>query len=185
MTQEATIEKRLQELKAKRPKAGSYETFTVSQRGESRMPYQKARYHAEDKRSARELMDSAIQITIQRGVEFDVYQECLGSRDGKVPANPHFHKLVTEGFLRNGQTVFLDPDDMQKFLSKARKSDTNRIILWKDRPRPEAEKALEKALESKNAEISSRDLTIETLRKTLKGRGMKDEEIEALISKGA
>lgn len=176
-------EKRLKDLRSKRPKEGSYPTFTVAVRAESRIPYRKIEYADGVKGSARKVLTEQIPVTIQRGIEFDVYRECLGSRDGKVAPNPRYLKLVLEGFRQDGKIVLLDPDDLQKNIEERLGSDTNRIILWKDRPRPENEKRMEAAMEKKDAEINSRDMSINTLRNLLKGRGMKDEEIEAAIAK--
>ena len=176
-------ENRLKSLRLKRPKEGTYPTFTVAARGETRLSFQKARYESTDKRGSRTLVDDRIPVTIQRGVEFDVYRECLGSKDGKIAPNAVFLKLVVTGYKSEGKPEFLVPDELQKFLEDKLASDTNRIILWKDRPRPENEKALEKALEAKDAIISARDTQTELLRKLLNQKGVKNEDIEAALAK--
>lgn len=172
---------RLKAIEAKRPK--KYETFT-SNKGESRSPFQKTRYAQEGTRGARVMVDEQVSITVQKGLEFDVWRECIGSKDGKIPPSPILFRMVTEGYMRDGKKVLLEPADLQEFLERKRRESTNKILYWKDRARPEAEKYLEKLLEEKTQIIDASKVQTEALRRMLKGRGVKDEEIEAAIKGG-
>lgn len=154
-----------------RPQKGEYPTFT-SMRGRTTLLFQKPVYGLDEFKS-RKLISEKVTITIQGGsensrlgpsyVEFDVYKECLGDTEGKN-FSPYFHKLCTEGYLSNGKTVMLDPSTLQKFLEAKVKSDTNRVILWENRPRSDKEKQLEGVMKSKDTVIASQGESIEKMR---------------------
>lgn len=166
---------KLEAIKKSRPKAGSYKTFT-SRKKNSHVNFQKPRYIGGEKGTARVLVDDPVKLVIQLGIEFDAWTACLGSADGKVKPSPVLHKLVTEGYRKDGQIVYLDPSDLQAKLERVRQSADNRIIFWEERDRPEEEKRLEAAIKEKS-------VVIDGLVGLLKGK-VKDEEIAALL-KGA
>lgn len=147
----------------KRPKA--YNTFT-SMKGTSGINIQKVRYEGE-KHGSRRLVSDNVTAQVQRGVEFDCYSLFLGSADGKRPANPTFVKLAVDGFLCDGKKVYVGPEYLQEVLEAQVKASTNRIMLWKDRPRSEAERALERALEEKTLKIMASEEEINRLRDLL------------------
>ncbi len=92
-------------------------------------------------------------------------------------------KLVTKGFKRNGDIVYLDPKDLHRRLEELKGSQNNRVIYWEERDRPEQEKRLEQAIEEREAKIESRDMQIGKLVGMLRGK-VKQEEIEEIL-KGA
>lgn len=167
------VNPRLEALKKSRPKAGSYKTFT-SRKKNSHINFQKPRYTGGEKGTQRVLVDDPVKLVIQLGIEFDAWTACLGSADGKIKPSPILHKLVVNGFKKDGKTVFLDPKDLQAKLEDRKESQDNRIIYWEDRERSEQEKTLEKALQTK-------EVTIDRLASMLKGKGVKEEEIEAAL----
>lgn len=126
----------------KRPKAGTYPTFT-SQKKASTKCLQKAQYGL-DEFKTRKLISEKVSVTIQNGVEFDAYRECYGA--GEFKGNPYFIKLVNDGYLENGKIVKLDPNRLQKFLESQVEASTNQVYLWKDRPRTARERELEAAI---------------------------------------
>jgi hypothetical protein len=153
------------DLKAvKRPKA--YNTFT-SLKGTSGIYIQKGPVYSDVKNGARQVLSEAITASVQRNAEFDCYALFLGSADGKVPPNPTFVKLATKGFKSEGKTVYIGPEYLQQVLETQVSSSTNRILLWRDRPRSAAEKALEKALEEKTVKILANEEEIGRLRALL------------------
>lgn len=159
--EEAKISKTPIDLsRVKRPK--SYPTFT-SLKATSGLNIQKPRYEGE-KHGSRSLVSDNITASVQRGAEFDAYSLFLGSVDGKRPASAFFVKLAVKGFKRNGETVFIGPDYLQEVMEAQVNASTNRIILWKDRPRSDAEKQLEKALEEKSMVVMASKAEIEKLR---------------------
>jgi hypothetical protein len=99
-----------------------------------------------DEFKVRRLVSDKVSVTVQEGVEFDAYRECLGDAEGKG-GSPYFRKLVNDGYLENGKRVHLDPDRLHRFLLAQVDATTNSIYLWKDRPRSAVEKKLEGALE--------------------------------------
>lgn len=136
--------------KVKRPKAGSYPTFT-SRKKASTICFQKAVYGL-DEFKVRRLVSDKVSVTVQEGVEFDAYRECYGDENGKGRSQ-YFHKLVTDGYLENGKTVKLDPDKLHRFLLAQVNASTNSIYEWKDRPRTAAEKKLEGAIADRDKKI--------------------------------
>jgi hypothetical protein len=153
------------DLKAvKRPKG--YATFT-SLKGTTGIYIQKGPRYQGEKHGSRELVTDLVSASVQRGVEFDAYTLFLGSEDGKRPANPTFAKLATQGFLRNGERVYVGPDYLQEVLEAQVSASTNRIIRWKDRPRSSQEIALEKALETEVSKRMASDMEVEKLRALL------------------
>lgn len=148
----------------KRPKAGTYKTFT-SRRGSSTICFQKPVYGV-DQFKVRNLLSAKVTITIQKKVEFDVFKELLGDKDGKG-GNPAFKELVTKGYLKQGEVVKLDPNEVQAFLEAQVGSSQNSIIYWEDRARTEEEKQLERVIKAKDTELAAKDLEIEELRKLL------------------
>ncbi len=182
MRTEQEIEAYLAKLRKERPKAKSYKTFT-SRRKESHVSFQKPRYEAEHKNTAPKMVDEHIKLVIQAGNEFDAWTACLGSADGKVKPTPALAKLVTKGFKRNGEIVYLDPKDLHRRLEELKGSQNNRVIYWEERDRPEQEKRLEQAIEEREAKIESRDMQIGKLVGMLRGK-VKQEEIEEIL-KGA
>lgn len=137
---------------SKRPKAGTYPTFT-SRKKASTIPLQKAVYGL-DEFKVRRLVSEKVTVTVQSGVEFDAWRECLGDADGKGSSS-YFRKLMTEGYLSNGKKITLDPAWLQKFLEAQVESSTNSIYLWKDRPRSVAEKKLEGIVADKDKQIEA------------------------------
>lgn len=180
MASKEEITKRIEDLKKARPKKNR--TFT-SRRGETRLPFQKARYSSDEKFGGRVLVDDAVRLTVQKDTEFDPWALCLGSKDGKIHANPVYLKLCTEGYLKGGNTVILNPADLQEFLEVKRKSDTNSVIYWEDRDRPEAEKNLEAALAEKTTIINASQLRNDVLTRLLRTKGVDDQAIKAELAK--
>lgn len=170
---------RIEELKKKRPKKGTYKTFT-SLRDNSRIPFQKARYTQEGPHGSRILADEPVSVTVQKGKEFDAWRECLGSEDGKIHANPYFRKLCVEGYKKGNKKEFLDPAELQDCLVAFRNADSNRILFWDDRPKTDLELRMETVVADKEREINSRDMTIGKLREFMVKKGVKAEELQAL-----
>jgi hypothetical protein len=139
-----------------RPKYGTYPTFTTKKKASTKC-LQKAQYGL-DEFKTRKLMSEKVSVTVQAGVEFDVYRECFGGPDG-AGRSPYFHKMITEGYLKNGTIVKLEAETLQKFLESQVRSDTNQVYLWKDRPRTARERELENAVEAgeKKAEALTAD----------------------------
>ncbi len=157
----------------KRPKSGSYPTFTSRKKGSTKC-FQKARYGL-DEFKTRKLVDEKVSVTFQEGAEFDVYQECLG--DGKdFKGNSYFVKLVTEGYLSNGKTVKLDPAQLQKWAESQVMAETNRIYLWKDRPRTAEALRLEREIAGKDALIEKANTDRAKMEALLKKHNIKFEE---------
>lgn len=159
------------DLKAvKRPKG--YNTFT-SLKASSGVYIQKGPVYGDQKHGARQIVSELVSATVQRNAEFDAYSLFLGSADGKRPPNPYFVKLAVKGFKSEGKTVYCGPDYIQEILEVKLGESTNRIILWKDRPRSAAEKALEKALEEKTVKILANEEEIGRLRDLLQKSNIK------------
>lgn len=161
-----------EETKTKRPKAGTYPTFTSRKKG-STVYLQKAQYGL-DEFKTRKLVSEKVSVTVQRGTEFDVYRECLGGEDGKG-RSPYFHKLMTEGYLENGKVVKLDPDRLQKFLESQVGSLTNTVYLWKDRPRTPRERELEDAVASGEKKLEAANADKAKMLELLKKHNIKFE----------
>lgn len=164
-----TAEEHFAKAKASRPKPGTYPTFT-SRRGESIICFQKVSYISEDKGKSRKPHDTYVRVVIQKDVEFDAYAACLGSVDGKTPPSPAIHKFVKEGYLCEGKKVFLSPKALHEFVLSKQKDPNSSVILWTDRPRPEAEVRLEKALNEKQAVIDTKEIQMARLADLLKGK---------------
>jgi hypothetical protein len=128
----------------RRPKPGGYPTFT-SRKKATTLPFQKPLY-GQDEHKIRRLVFEKVTITLQDGVEFDVFKECETSQ--------YFKKLVAEGYLKDGKTVKLDPNALQRFLVAQVSADTNKVILWKDRPRGAKEIELENVIAGKDQVIN-------------------------------
>ena len=149
--------------KVKRPKG--YPTFT-SLKATTGIYVQKPRYEGE-KHGSRRLVSDLVTVSLSRGGEFDAYAAFLGTEDGKRGPNPVFSKLATAGFLRDGQRVYVGPDYLQEVLAAQLDASTNKVIRWKDRPRPAAEIALEKALEGEASKRLASEAELEKLRAIL------------------
>jgi hypothetical protein len=128
-----------------RPEPGGYPTFT-SRKKASTLPYQKPLYGT-DEHKIRRLVFDKVTVTLQENVEFDAYREC--------EVNPYFKKLVLDGYLKEGKLIKLDPHALQRYLVAQVSADTNKVILWNDRPRPAREIELEKAISSRDAKIKA------------------------------
>lgn len=153
------------DLKAvKRPKG--YPTFT-SLKGTSGVYIQKGPVYTDVKNGARTVLSEAVTASVQRNAEFDCYALFLGSADGKVHPNQYFVKLATKGFKSEGKTVYIGPEYLQQVLEAQVSASTNKIILWKDRPRTAAEKALEKAIEEKTVKLLASEEEVQRLRELL------------------
>ena len=120
-----TAEEHLAAVKKARPKPGTYPTFT-SRRNESVIPFQKVRYSYPEKGRSRELADEQVKVVIQKGIEFDAWAACLGSLDGKTAPSPTLHKWVTEGYIYEGQRVFLDPKALHEHILRKKKQPERR-----------------------------------------------------------
>lgn len=161
------------EVKApKRPKPGSYPTFT-SRKKATTICMQKALYGL-DEFKVRRLVSDKVSITVQEGVEFDAYRECLGGENGKG-RSPYFHKLVSDGYLENGKIVKLDPDKLHRFLLAQVEATTNSIYLWKDRPRTPRERELEGAIAEGNAKVEALSADKAKMMELLKKHNIKFE----------
>ena len=136
----------MSEEKQDRPEPGTYNTFT-SRKKATTICMQKPRY-GKDEFGVRRLVDDKVTITLQSGVQFDTYRECLGDDKG-FKGNPYFLKLIKDGYLKAGKPIRLDPSTLQRFLDANAGDEvgTNKIILWKDRKRPEKEIELENIIE--------------------------------------
>lgn len=157
-------EKPINLKEVKRPKG--YNTFT-SMKGASGIYIQKGPVYSDMKNGSRRILSDLVTASVQRGAEFDCYTLFLGSADGKVHPNQTFVKLAIQGFLSEGRRVYIGPEYLQQILEEKVLASTNRIILWKDRPRTLAEKALEKALEEKTVKILASEEEIARLRDLL------------------
>ncbi len=140
-----------------RPEPGSYPTFT-SRKKATTLPYQKPTYGT-DEHKIRRLVFDKVTVTLQENVEFDVYREC--------EVNPTFKKLVLDGYLKEGKTVKLDPHALQRYLVAQVTADTNKVILWKDRPRPARELELEKVIEKNTQTLKVKDSELARMRALL------------------
>lgn len=172
----------LEQIKKSRPKAGTYKTFT-SRKKNSHVNFQKPHYSGGEKGVNKVLMDEPVKLVVQLGIEFDAWTACLGSPDGSVKPSPYLHKLVTQGYKKDGKTVFLNPADLQAKLEAAKANPDTKIIYWEERDRSDQEKRLEAAIKEKEVVIESRDAQIGRLKGLLKGK-VKDEDIESAL-KGA
>ncbi|HLP41578.1 MAG TPA: hypothetical protein VK465_08740 [Fibrobacteria bacterium] len=135
----------MSEETTKRPKPGSYPTFTSLLKA-STVNYQKPAYGKDPETSVRKLVSERVTITLQSGIEFDAFKEC--------EINATFRKHVVDGYLKDGKRVHLDPAHLQKFLEDQVKADTNKVIRWKDRPRNAKEVELENIIAGKDSEIA-------------------------------
>jgi hypothetical protein len=160
----------------KRPKG--YSTFT-SLRGTSGIYIQKGPVYDGEKHGARRITSELVSASVQKGVEFDCFTLFLGSADGKVSPNQNFVKLAVDGFLSEGKRVYIGPEYLQEILEVKVKASTNKIILWKDRPRSAQEKALEKALEEKSVQFLASKEEIDRLRDLLTKNNIKIPAKEA------
>lgn len=155
----------MSDAKKERPKAGTYPTFT-SLKKRTTLIFQKPEY-GRDEFKIQKLINEGITLTLEAGKEFDVYRECLGEGDFK--GNPFFVKLLTKGFTKLSKAgTQLDPNDLQRYLEAQVGSGTNKVILWKDRPRPDSEKRLEEAVAGKQATIDKMTAEGERMRALLK-----------------
>jgi hypothetical protein len=141
----------------KRPEPGTYPTFT-SRKNATTLPYQKPTYGT-DEHKIRRLVFDKVTVTLQADVEFDVYREC--------EVNPYFKKLVEVGYLKENKNVKLDPHALQRYLVAQVSADTNKVILWKDRPRPAKEIELENVIAGKDKFIKVKDSEISRMRALL------------------
>lgn len=177
-----TAEEHLAVVKKARPKPGTYPTFT-SQRNESVIPFQKVRYSYPEKGRSRELADEHVKVVIQKGIEFDAWAACLGSIDGKTSPSPTLFKWVTEGYIYEGQRVFLDPKALHEHILRKKKQPENRVIFWEERERPESEVRLEKAIKERDVKLEARDGQIANLTALLKGKVGQDQ-IDKIMAGG-
>lgn len=169
-------EKPINLKEVKRPKG--YNTFT-SQKGTSGIYIQKGPVYTDIKNGSRRILSDLVTASVQRGAEFDCYTLFLGSADGKVHPNQTFVKWATQGFQSEGKKVYLSPEYLQQVLDSQVSASTNKIILWKDRPRSVAERALEKALEEKTVRILANEEELGRLRDLLTKNNIKIPAKEA------
>ena len=177
-----TAEEHLAAVKKARPKPGTYPTFT-SRRNESVIPFQKVRYTYPEKGRSRELADEHVKVVVQKGIEFDAWAACLGSVDGKTAPSPQLYKWVTEGYIRNGERVLLDPKELHEHILRKTKQPENRVIFWEERERPESEKRLEKAIKERDVKLEAKDGQIANLAALLKGKVGQDQ-IDKILAGG-
>lgn len=160
-------EKPVAPAKKARPEPGTYNTFT-SRKKATTICMQKPRY-GKDEFQVRRLVDDKVTITLQHGVQFDAYRECLGDSKG-FKGNPYFVKMVSDGYLKAGVRVKLDPETLQRFLDANAGDEvgTNAIILWQDRKRPEKEIELEGIIEGHVKVTKKQAAEIERMKALLK-----------------